>query len=47
MLEVTFGLAEIDDRFHIWRVPVLRYGDKIGETVIDAFSEKLIQKKFR
>lgn len=45
MLEVTFGLAEIDDRFHIWRVPVLRYGDKIGETVIDAFSGEINSEK--
>ncbi len=38
MLNVTFGLPEIDDRFHIWRVPVLRNKHKVGEVVIDAFS---------
>lgn len=34
-----FGLPEIDDRFDIWRVPVLSTdGVKIGEIVIDAIS---------
>ena len=34
-----FGLPEIDDRFDIWRVPVLAVdGNKIGEVVIDAIS---------
>lgn len=34
-----FGLPEIDDRFDIWRVPVLSMDDaKIGEIVIDAIS---------
>ena len=34
-----FGLPEIDDRFDIWRVPVLSVdGVKIGEIVIDAIS---------
>lgn len=32
-----FGLPEIDDRFDIWRVPILcSEGNKIGEVVIDA-----------
>ncbi len=41
---VTFGLPEIDDRYHIWRVPLLaRYSThRIGEIVIDAFTS-LIQ----
>ncbi|HIX27540.1 MAG TPA: site-specific DNA-methyltransferase [Candidatus Barnesiella excrementigallinarum] len=34
-----FGLPEIDDRFDVWRVPVLSIdGSKIGEIVIDAIS---------
>jgi DNA modification methylase len=36
---LTFGLPEIDDRYHVWRVPVL--GDattRVGEIVIDARS---------
>lgn len=32
----SFGLPEIDDRFHIWRVPVKTSGEKIGEIVINA-----------
>ena len=31
------GLPEIDDRYHIWRVPLLNEAQiKIGEAVIDA-----------
>jgi DNA modification methylase len=35
---VGFGLPEIDDRYHIWRVPLLhpRTKEKIGECVISA-----------
>ncbi len=34
-----FGLPEVDDRFDIWRVPILALdGNKIGEVVIDAIS---------
>lgn len=35
---ISFGLPEIDDRHHIWRVPVRKKGTKkaIGEIVIDA-----------
>ena len=32
----TFGLPEVDDRFHIWRVPVKVKRSKIGEIVINA-----------
>lgn len=37
---VGFGLPEVDDRYHIWRVPLLKSGTKerIGEVVIDAYS---------
>lgn len=38
MTDVSFGLPEIDDRFHIWRVPVLRKNHKVGEVVVDAFT---------
>lgn len=35
----TFGLPEVDDRFDIWRVPILALdGTKIGEIVIDALT---------
>ena len=37
---ISFGLPEIDDRYHIWRVPLISSNttDKIGEVVIDARS---------
>lgn len=31
-----FGLPEVDDRYHIWRVPVVAEGETLGEIVIDA-----------
>jgi DNA modification methylase len=35
---VSLGLPEVDDRYHVWRVPLLNDGEKerIGEVVIDA-----------
>lgn len=35
---VEFGLPEVDDRYHIWRVPLLSRdtGKRVGEVVIDA-----------
>jgi DNA modification methylase len=38
--KVCFGLPEIDDRYHIWRVPLLSsdHEEKVGEIVIDAKS---------
>lgn len=43
---VEFGLPEIDDRYHIWRVPLLsRQKDTIGEVVIDAVTTLVIEKK--
>ncbi|HTV61177.1 MAG TPA: site-specific DNA-methyltransferase [Verrucomicrobiae bacterium] len=37
---VWFGLPEVDDRYHIWRVPLVKAGTKerIGEVVIDAYT---------
>jgi DNA modification methylase len=33
----SFGLPEIDDRYHVWRVPILSSSDeRVGEVVIDA-----------
>lgn len=33
----SFGLPEVDDRYHVWRVPVLdKNSDRVGEVVIDA-----------
>jgi DNA modification methylase len=34
-----FGLPEVDDRYHVWRVPLLRVGGggaRVGEIVVDA-----------
>ena len=33
---IQFGLPEVDDRYHIWRVPLVNSNShKIGEIVID------------
>lgn len=33
----SFGLPEIDDRYHVWRVPILSLSnERVGEVVIDA-----------
>ena len=43
---IKFGLPEIDDRFDIWRVPVLSLsGEKIGEIVIDAITSLIDAEK--
>lgn len=42
----SFGLPEIDDRYHIWRVPILDLsGERIGEVVIDARTSILDAKR--
>ncbi len=44
---VGFGLPEIDDRYHVWRVPLLSQinGDRLGEIVIDARSTLIVEKQ--
>lgn len=43
---VLFGLPEIDDRYHIWRVPILsKQKESIGEIVIDAITTLINEKK--
>lgn len=44
---IHFGLPEIDDRYHIWRVPIRKKGarNKIGEIVIDAMTSLVIEGK--
>ena len=44
---IAFGLPEADDRYHIWRVPLLTLGrdHRIGEVVIDAFSTLVVEDK--
>jgi DNA modification methylase len=40
------GLPEVDDRYHVWRVPVCTStGDKIGEVVIDAYTTEVLPGK--
>jgi DNA modification methylase len=44
---LTFGLPEVDDRYHIWRVPLLSRSDKsvLGEVVVDARSSLVMTEK--
>lgn len=44
---ITFGLPEADDRYNIWRVPLLTLGrnHRVGEIVIDAFSTLVVEDK--
>jgi DNA modification methylase len=44
---VGFGLPEVDDRYHIWRVPLLNSAtrERIGEVVIDARTSLILQDK--
>lgn len=44
---VDFGLPEVDDRYHIWRVPLLNKAtrERIGEVVIDARTSLILQDK--
>jgi len=48
LIKVTMlGLPEVDDRYHIWRVPVCSVtgGTKIGEVVINAYTTEIIFEK--
>lgn len=44
---VDFGLPEVDDRYHVWRVPLLQKATKerIGEVVIDAHTSLVLENK--
>lgn len=44
---ISLGLPEVDDRHHIWRVPLVSQigGSRIGEVVIDAYSTEIVQDK--
>jgi len=44
---VDFGLPEVDDRYHVWRVPLLDQagGERLGEVVIDAHSTLIVEKQ--
>ncbi len=42
-----FGLPEVDDRYHIWRVPIVQKSNKerLGEIVIDAKTSLILEDK--
>jgi len=44
---VDFGLPEIDDRYHVWRVPLVNKvtRERIGEVVIDARTSLIVRDK--
>lgn len=44
---VSLGLPEVDDRYHIWRVPLRRQVDseRVGEVVIDAYTTEILAGK--
>ena len=43
---IEFGLPEVDDRYHVWRVPLKDKNDNlIGEVVIDARTSLLEEEK--
>lgn len=44
---IDFGLPEVDDRYHVWRVPLLARsnGARLGEVVIDARTALILESK--
>lgn len=44
---ITLGLPEVDDRYHVWRVPLCKEDNttKIGEVVIDAYTTGILHGK--
>lgn len=44
---IAFGLPEVDDRYHIWRVPLIgkASNERVGEVVIDAYTSLIIEDK--
>jgi DNA modification methylase len=43
---IKLGLPEVDDRYHIWRVPLLNGNrTKVGEVVIDAYTTEILEHK--
>ncbi|MBZ0318445.1 MAG: site-specific DNA-methyltransferase [Anaerolineae bacterium] len=44
---IDFGLPEIDDRYHVWRVPLIGKGNRarLGEVVIDARTSLILENK--
>ena len=44
---IAFGLPEVDDRYHIWRVPLVSKNqrERVGEVVIDAHTSLIYEDK--
>jgi hypothetical protein len=43
---IDFGLPEIDDRYNIWRVPLItKQKQTIGEVVIDAITSFIVEQR--
>lgn len=43
---IQLGLPEVDDRYHIWRIPLCaENGCKVGEVVIDAYTTEILIAK--
>lgn len=45
--DISFGLPEVDDRYHLWRVPLLTFesGVGLGEIVIEAHTGRIDGKR--
>jgi DNA modification methylase len=41
----SFGLPEVDDRYHVWRVPLVTTGQRIGEIVINSKTSTIDHEK--
>lgn len=44
---VDFGLPEVDDRYHVWRVPLVKQGSncRVGELVLDAYNSIVLAEE--
>lgn len=44
---ISLGLPEVDDRYHVWRVPLVGKDshERVGEVVIDAYTSLLLKDK--
>lgn len=44
---VAFGLPEVDDRYHVWRVPLKgrSNGEPVGEVVLDAYTSLVLEER--
>lgn len=44
---VKLGLPEVDDRYHCWRIPLLKEDrrTRIGEVVVDAYTTEILHEK--